>query len=74
MNSTKPLAVIILNWNGLGLLKQFIPTASRFTCCEEADLFVADNGSSDDSVEWLKANHPEVKIISFDKNLGFAEG
>lgn len=70
----KKLGVIILNWNGERLLKQFIPTASRYTISEEADLIVADNGSSDNSTYWLRANHPEVKVIEFDRNYGFAEG
>lgn len=70
----KKLGVIILNWNGLKLLKEFLPIASRFTFSEEADLIVADNGSTDDSVAWISRNHPEVKIVSFDSNLGFAEG
>lgn len=70
----KKLGVIILNWNGERLLKQFIPTAARFTISEEADLIVADNGSSDNSTYWLRANHPEVKVIEFDRNYGFAEG
>lgn len=70
----KKLGVIILNWNGEGLLKQFIPTAARYTISEEADLIVADNGSSDNSTYWLRANHPEVKVIEFDRNYGFAEG
>lgn len=70
----KKLGVIILNWNGLDLLKQFIPTASKYTISDEADLIVADNGSTDSSVAWLKENHPEVKIIELDKNYGFAEG
>lgn len=71
---SKKLGVIILNWNGLELLKQFIPIASKFTVSEEADLIVADNGSSDDSLQWLRENHPEVKTIALDKNYGFAEG
>lgn len=70
----KQCAVIILNWNGLGLLKQFVPAASRFTVSERADLIVADNGSTDGSVEWLRANHPEVKVLPFTENLGFAGG
>lgn len=70
----KILAVIILNWNGLELLKEFLPTAARFTISDETDLFVADNGSTDGSVDWIKANHPEVKLIIFDRNYGFAEG
>ena len=70
----KKLAVIILNWNGMELLQQFIPAASRFTSGPEVDLFVADNGSTDDSLEWLRRNHPEVGIIPLDRNYGFAEG
>lgn len=70
----KKLGVIILNWNGLRLLKEFLPVASRYTTGEEVDLIVADNGSTDDSVEWIRANHPEVKVKAFEKNYGFAEG
>lgn len=70
----KTLAVIILNWNGIELLKQFIPAASRFSVSDEADLIVADNGSTDDSLTWLRKNHPEVKVIALDRNYGFAEG
>lgn len=70
----KKLGVIILNWNGLGLLKEYLPVASRFTVCETVDLIVADNGSTDGSVAWIREHHPEVKIIELDKNYGFAEG
>lgn len=70
----KKLGVIILNWNGLELLKRFLPVASRFTISDECDLIVADNGSEDSSVEWIEKNHPEVGIIRLDKNYGFAEG
>lgn len=70
----KKLAVIILNWNGRKLLERFIPDAAANTIGEEADLFVADNGSTDDSLEWLRANHPGVKVIHFPENYGFAEG
>lgn len=70
----KKLGVIILNWNGLELLKQFLPTAVRYTVSEQADLIVADNGSTDDSVQWIRLNCPEVKILEFEKNYGFAEG
>ena len=70
----KKLGVIILNWNGLRLLKEFLPVASKYTRGEEVDLIVADNGSTDDSVEWLNSNHPEVRVIEFKENFGFAEG
>lgn len=70
----KKLAVIILNWNGEKLLSQFLPMASRFTRGDEVDLIVADNGSTDNSVEWIKKNCPEVRVIQLDRNYGFAEG
>lgn len=70
----KELAVIILNWNGRKLLEQFLPVASRYSITEDADLIVADNGSTDESVEWVKTHHPEVKVLSFSENYGFAEG
>jgi hypothetical protein len=70
----KRLAVIILNWNGEQLLKQFIPTAVRHTIDADTDLIVADNGSTDGSVAYLRANHPQVKVIPFDANHGFSKG
>ncbi len=72
--AVKKLGVIILNWNGRKLLEQFLPVASRHTVCDTADLIVADNGSTDDSVAWVRANHPEVKVMVLDRNYGFAEG
>lgn len=70
----KRLGVIILNWNGLDLLKKFVPTAVEYTVSADADLVVADNGSTDDSVQWLRSSHPEVKVVELDRNYGFAEG
>ena len=70
----KELAVIILNWNGLGLLKKFLPDAARFTIDDNTDLIVADNGSTDGSVAWVKQSMPEVKVIELPENYGFAEG
>ncbi|MDE6716966.1 MAG: glycosyltransferase family 2 protein [Muribaculaceae bacterium] len=70
----KKTGVIILNWNGLELLRQFLPTAARYTISDTADLIVADNGSTDASREWIKTEYPEVKLIELDRNYGFAEG
>lgn len=70
----KKLAVIILNWNGIELLKRFLPGVVKYTQSESADVWVADNGSTDDSVEWIRNNCPDVKILEFPENLGFAEG
>lgn len=70
----KSLAVIILNWNGEKLLQEFLPAASALTISDRADLYVADNGSTDNSLTWIRANHPEVGIIELGDNYGFAEG
>lgn len=70
----KKLAVIILNWNGFSLLREFLPDAVRHTVSPEADLIVADNGSTDGSVEWIRTYYPEVKVIELGQNYGFAEG
>lgn len=72
--SNKALAVIILNWNGLDLMKRFIPIAVCHTQGDEVDLVVADNGSTDDSVAWLHNNYPQIKVIELGKNYGYAEG
>ena len=72
--SKKKLAVIILNWNGRKLLEEFLPSAVRDCVSDDSDLIVADNGSTDDSVEFVKNAYPMVRLLRFDKNLGFAEG
>ena len=74
MANDKKLAVIILNWNGISLLKQFLPGVMKHTCGDGVKVIVADNGSSDGSVEWVMENYPDAGIIAFDKNYGFAEG
>ncbi|SKB61731.1 hypothetical protein SAMN05660776_2132 [Salegentibacter holothuriorum] len=65
-------AVVILNWNGRDLLEQFLPSVIRFS--EEANIYVADNASTDDSVEFVQENFPQVKIIQNKENGGFAKG
>ena len=70
----KKLAVVILNWNGKALLDQFLPAAVRYTDSPEVELIVADNGSTDDSVEFMKTHYSNVRLIALDKNYGFAEG
>lgn len=69
----KKVAVVILNWNGRKLMEEFLPSVVRY-CPEWAEVIVADNGSSDDSLEMLKEKFPGVGIIRLDHNYGFAEG
>lgn len=69
----KRVAIIILNWNGSALMQQFLP--SVINCSPDwAEVIVADNGSTDDSVEMLRQRFPEVRVMVFDRNYGFAEG
>lgn len=70
----KPVAVIILNWNGEKLLGEFLPSVDRFTPRRIADVIVADNGSTDGSLDLLRRDFPDVAVLPFDKNLGFAAG
>lgn len=70
----KPVAVIILNWNGEKLLSKFLPSVDRFTLRRIADVIVADNGSTDGSLGLLRRDFPDVAVLPFDKNLGFAAG
>lgn len=70
----KPVAVIILNWNGEKLLREFLPSVVANTDTSIADVIVADNGSTDGSRELLHKDFPQVKLLEFDENLGFAGG
>ena len=70
----KETAVVILNWNGRKLLERFLPTVLRHTPTALADVVVADNASTDDSVQFLQTHFPSVRLIINEKNYGFAEG
>ena len=67
-------SVVILNWNGAELLRKFLPVVLKHTLSANCEVVVADNHSSDNSVEVLKNEFPSVKLILLDKNYGFAEG
>ncbi|MEZ4793724.1 MAG: glycosyltransferase family 2 protein [Gelidibacter sp.] len=66
------IAVVILNWNGKGLLGKFLPTV--VTHSKEANVYVADNASTDDSVLFVKTNFPSVQLIQNTENGGYAKG
>ena len=68
----KKIAVVILNWNGQALMEEFLPSVIAHTPTDLADIIVADNGSTDQSVQMLKDKFPSVEIILLDKNYGFA--
>jgi len=65
-------AVVVLNWNGKNWLAKFLPTLVKYS--HDATILVADNASSDDSVEFVKNNFPAVEIIANNTNGGYAKG
>ena len=70
----KKLLVVILNWNGVGMLQKFLPGVIKYSQGEGVEVCVADNGSTDESVAWLQTYCPDVRLIVLDKNYGFADG
>lgn len=68
----KKIAVVILNWNGAKLLEQFLPSVIAYS--EEATIYVADNASTDTSIEIIQSKFPQITIIKNEGNYGFAKG
>ena len=68
------LSVVILNWNGRNHLERYLPSVVEHTVGEGVEVVVADNGSTDDSLLWLRMKYPELRVVRLDKNYGFAEG
>ena len=66
------VAIVILNWNGRKMLERYLSSVIQYS--EEAIVYVADNDSSDDSVDYLRAYFPNVRLVLLDRNWGFAEG
>jgi len=66
------LAIVILNWNGQQLLKQFLPSVIQHS--KGVDIYVADNASTDDSVRFIKTHYPDISIIQNQENGGYAKG
>ncbi len=68
----KKIAVVILNWNGVHFLEKFLPNVLQHSSI--AEVIVADNQSTDNSVNYLKQHFTKVKIIINSSNEGFAKG
>ena len=69
----KDVTVVILNWNGRDLLEKFLPSVLASTY-DKAEIWVADNGSTDDSVAFVQSQFPTIKVVELGENYGFAEG
>ena len=65
-------AVVILNWNGRHMLERFLPSVVANS--GEAEIVVADNGSTDDSIAFMQEHYPALRLIRLDRNYGFAGG
>lgn len=67
------VAIVILNWNGKKLLEQFLPSIVNFSA-ELADIYVADNASTDASISFVREHFPSVQIVENATNGGYAKG
>jgi GT2 family glycosyltransferase len=67
-------AIVILNWNSIEFLKKFLGVVVELSSSPETEIFLADNGSTDGSADWVEKDHPSVKIIRLNNNYGFAGG
>ncbi len=72
MSDTAHAAIVILNYNGRALLPACLHSALRQTA--PAEVVVADNGSTDGSLAWLRAEYPTVRVLDLGRNWGFAAG
>ncbi|HRG58371.1 MAG TPA: glycosyltransferase family 2 protein [Bacteroidia bacterium] len=70
----KDVAVVILNWNGVKHLEEFLPSVIQHTNSSIADIYVIDNASTDTSVTFLNEKYPSIKIVQNSSNGGFAKG
>ncbi|MFN9711293.1 MAG: glycosyltransferase family 2 protein, partial [Bacteroidota bacterium] len=73
LSALPKVAVVILNWNGIHHLRQFLPSVCASTYAH-LDIIVADNASTDDSVSFVQQQFPQVKILRSDVNYGYAGG
>jgi len=67
------IAIVILNWNGKKFLEKFLPSVIKYSH-DSAEVIIADNASSDDSIDYLKSAFPDIRIIQNNENGGFAKG
>src|SRR5690606_16998613 len=68
----KKIAVVLLNWNGVTLLQQFLPTVVKYSA--EATIYIADNASTDESKQFVNQHFKDVKWIQLSENYGYAKG
>ncbi|EAY27717.1 glycosyltransferase family 2 protein [Microscilla marina] len=69
---TPKVAVVILNYNGRAFLEKFLPSVIQYS--DHHSIVVADNASTDDSIDFMKNTYPEVRLIEMERNTGFSQG
>jgi GT2 family glycosyltransferase len=75
MNNSMPeTAIVILNWNGIDHLKKFLDIVVKNSSSRDSEIVIADNGSTDGSVDWIEKYFSHVRLIRLGKNYGFAGG
>ncbi len=67
-------SIVILNWNGKHLLEKYLPNVVAYSQLPGVSVIVADNASTDYSLQYLRTYHSDIRIIELDENYGFAEG
>jgi GT2 family glycosyltransferase len=73
LNNSPKVAIVILNWNGQKFLEKFLPSV-RGSSYDNFEIFVADNGSADNSILFLETQYPDIDLILLPQNYGFAKG
>lgn len=75
MPNTRAASVVIPNWNGRDLLEKYLPSVVRALAGNPGnEIIVVDNGSTDESAEFVRTHFPRVKLLALEKNLGFGGG
>lgn len=68
------VAIVILNWNGAEMMRRYLPSVLRCSQSKDVEVIVADNASTDNSIQLLQTEFPDIRIIHLDQNYGFADG
>ena len=74
IQKNKRIAIVILNYNGIKLLKKFLGSVINFSDKKISSIYLVDNFSSDKSVEYVKNRYPSISIIKNKINLGYSKG
>lgn len=74
MTKAAKIAIVILNWNGVKLFPDFLPSILEHSKGDNIEIIVADNGSTDNSLDYLKVNFPSITLMDLENNYGFAKG